>query len=102
MSVNLQAVGAAVGGIIPLLINRNRKDVAGVPTAVYIIMVAMMGVACQLSFVLRHPSKIVRDDGTRLFTVSSRGWPEELKFIGDSQGLVTSDDIRWIDRKSQW
>lgn len=79
MSLNLQATGAAVGGIIPLLINRNRTDVAGVPTAVYIIILAMMGAACLLSFLLRHPSKIVRDDGTRLFTVKSRGWVEELK-----------------------
>jgi hypothetical protein len=79
MSVNLQAVGAAVGGIIPLIINRDRVDVAGVPTAVYVVIVAMMGVACALSFVLRHPSKIVRDDGTQLFSVKSRGWVEELK-----------------------
>ena len=79
MSVNLQAVGASVGGLIPLLINRNRTDVAGVPTAVYVFILAMMGAACLLSFVLRHPSKIVRDDGTRLFTVKSRGWVEELK-----------------------
>ena len=79
MSVNLQAVGAAVGGIVPLLINRNRTDVAGVPTAVYVIIVALMGVACLLSFLLRHPSNIVRDDGTRLFTAKHRGWIEELK-----------------------
>lgn len=79
MSVNLQAVGAAVGGIIPLLINKDRADVAGVPTAVYAIIVALMGVACLLSFLLRPPSKIIRDDGTRLSTVKSRGWIEELK-----------------------
>ncbi|EXJ75640.1 uncharacterized protein A1O5_00147 [Cladophialophora psammophila CBS 110553] len=79
MSVNLQAVGAAIGGLIPLVINRNRTDVAGVPTAVYVIILAMMGVAGLLSFLLRDPWKIVRDDGTRLFTVKSRGWIEELK-----------------------
>lgn len=79
MSVNLQAVGAAIGSIIPLIINRDRTDVAGVPTAVYIIFIALMGLACLLSFLLKPPSKIVRDDGTRLFTVKSRGWLEELK-----------------------
>jgi hypothetical protein len=79
MSVNLQALGAAVGGFVPLLINRDRTDVAGVPTAVYVFIVAMMGLACVLSFLLQHPSKVVRDDGTQLFTSRSRGWVEELK-----------------------
>lgn len=79
MSVNLQAVGAGVGGLIVLIINRNRVDVAGVPTAVYATLIALMGVACLLSFFLRPPSKIIRDDGTQLFTIKSRGWKEELK-----------------------
>lgn len=79
MAGNLQAGGAAVGSLIPLLINRNRIDVAGVPTVVYIIILAMMGVACGISFLLKPPSKIVRDDGTQLFTIKSRGWLEELK-----------------------
>jgi hypothetical protein len=79
MSVNLQAVGAAIGGLIPLIINRDRVDVAGVPTAVYATIVALMGVAAAISFLLKDPSRIFREDGTRLFTVKSRGWIEELK-----------------------
>jgi hypothetical protein len=59
MSVNLQAVGAAIGGIIPLIINRNSTEVAGVLAAVYIVIIVMM-VASATSFQdnprRRHPS----------------------------------------------
>lgn len=79
MMINLQAVGAAVGGLIPLIINRNSQEVAGVPTAVYIVILAMMACAGALSFALRPASKIIRDDGTYVATLHSRGFVEELK-----------------------
>jgi len=77
--VNLQAVGAAIGGIIPLLINRNSVEAAGVPVAVYVIIIAMMGCACLLALALRPASKVIRDDGTYVATIHSRGFVEELK-----------------------
>ena len=44
ISVNLQAVGCAVGGIIPLIINRDSTEAAGVPVAVYVIIVTMVSI----------------------------------------------------------
>ncbi|KAJ5812677.1 hypothetical protein N7474_008978 [Penicillium riverlandense] len=79
MSFNLQAFGAAVGGIIPLIINRNSNEVAGVPTAVYIVFIIMQGLGVFLCFALQPPSKILRDDGTQVATTRSRGFIEELK-----------------------
>jgi MFS family permease len=79
MSFNLQAFGAAVGGIIPLIINRKSNQVAGVPKAVYIVFIVMQGCGCLLTFALRPPSKITRDDGTQVATIQSRGFIEELK-----------------------
>ena len=79
ISVNLQAVGAAIGGLIPLIINRNSQEVAGVPVAVYIIILCMMGVACLIATGLRPPWKVIRGDGTQVATIRSRGFLEELK-----------------------
>lgn len=79
ISVNLQATGMAVGGLIPLIINRRSQEAAGVPTAVYIILMCLMGLACILGACLRPASKVIRDDGTQVATIRSRGYIEELK-----------------------
>ncbi|KAL1873275.1 hypothetical protein Plec18167_006324 [Paecilomyces lecythidis] len=79
MSVNLQAVGSVVGGIIPLLINRNSTETTGVPTAVYVVFMVMMGLGACAAFLLMPPSKVVRDDGTQVATIKARGLFEELK-----------------------
>ncbi|KAH8701808.1 hypothetical protein BGW36DRAFT_289358 [Talaromyces proteolyticus] len=79
LSFNLQAFGAAVGGIIPLLINRKSSKAAGVPEVVYIVFIVIQGFACLFAFALRPPSKITREDGTQLANIKSRGFVEELK-----------------------
>ncbi|KAI1617328.1 hypothetical protein EDD36DRAFT_450976 [Exophiala viscosa] len=79
ISVNLQAVGCAVGGIIPLIINRDSTEAAGVPVAVYVIIIVMMGCGCLLALTLRHPSKVIRDDGTQVAVLHARGFLQELK-----------------------
>lgn len=79
MSINLQAIGAVVGGIIPVIINRNSIESAGVPAPVYIVFMVMMGVGAIMAFLLRPPSKIRRDDGTMVGLVKARGFVDELK-----------------------
>ena len=79
MSINLQAVGAMVGGIIPLIINRDSTESAGVPTPVYIVFIVMMAVGAVAAFLLLPPSKIIRDDGTQVAIIKPRGFVEELK-----------------------
>ncbi|KAK5790676.1 hypothetical protein VI817_007963 [Penicillium citrinum] len=91
MSVNLQAVGSIVGGIIPLIINKNsvqfsgadsfmvRSETTGVPPAVYIVFMVMMGVGACAAFLLMPPSRVVRDDGTQVSLIKPRGFLDELK-----------------------
>lgn len=96
MSINLQAMGSVVGGIIPLIINRDtvssilipisaintdhqQTEAAGVPVAVYVVFIVMMAVGACMAFLLLPPSKIIRDDGTQVATVAPRGFIEELK-----------------------
>ncbi|KIX09036.1 uncharacterized protein Z518_00114 [Rhinocladiella mackenziei CBS 650.93] len=79
ISVNLQATGMAIGGLIPLIINRKSQEVAGVPTAVYIILMCLMGAACILALCLRPASKVIRQDGTQVATIRSRGYWDELR-----------------------
>ncbi|KAJ5979915.1 hypothetical protein N7481_007213 [Penicillium waksmanii] len=79
MSVNLQAVGSVIGGIIPLIINKDSSETTGVPPAVYIVFMVMMGVGACAAFLLMPPSRVIRDDGTQIAPVKSRGFKEELK-----------------------
>ena len=79
IEVNLQATGCAIGDLIALIINRDSVEAAGVPTAFYIILLAMMGCACLLALTLRPPSKVFRDDGTQVATLHARSYKEELK-----------------------
>ncbi|ORY69003.1 uncharacterized protein BCR38DRAFT_363860 [Pseudomassariella vexata] len=79
MSTNLQAVGSVVGGIIPLIINRNATTTAGVPAAVYIVFIVMMCIGAVMAFLLMPPSKIIRADGTKVGRVVARSFIEELK-----------------------
>ncbi|KAL2434948.1 putative membrane protein C6F6.04c [Exophiala dermatitidis] len=79
MSINLQAVGAVVGGIIPLIINKDSTEAAGVPAPVYIVFIVMMGLGMIGAFALMPPSKITRDDGTQVGLVQARTFVEELK-----------------------
>ncbi|EXJ92801.1 hypothetical protein A1O3_01355 [Capronia epimyces CBS 606.96] len=79
MSVNLQAMGSIIGGIIPLLINKNATEAAGVPPAVYIVFIVLMVVGMIGAFALMPPSKITRDDGTPVSVVQARSFGQELK-----------------------
>jgi hypothetical protein len=47
--------------------------------AVYVIFLILMGVGAFMAFLLQPPSKIVRDDGTKVAIVTARGFVEELK-----------------------
>lgn len=80
MSTNLQAVGSVVGGIIPLIINRDATTSAGVPTVVYIVFIVMMGCGAVAGALLLRPAdKIIRDDGTHVGKVVARSFGEELQ-----------------------
>lgn len=79
LTLNFQSVGSAVGGLIPLIINRNRNEAAGVPSSVYIIFIAMDFVGAAMAFLLVQPHKVIRKDGTNVAALKSRTFLEELK-----------------------
>ncbi|KAF2165248.1 hypothetical protein M409DRAFT_67493 [Zasmidium cellare ATCC 36951] len=79
ISVNLQAVGSVVAGLIALIINRNSAESTGVPAPVYIVFIVLMGSGMIIAFSLRPPSKVIRDDGTEVGVVQARTFVEEIK-----------------------
>lgn len=89
MLMNLQATGSVIGGIIPLIINRNSDTVAGVPRSVYISFIIIMIFGGLLGLLLLRPQKLTRDDGSVVAVDPARGAWEELK----SNLLIFTDPI---------
>ncbi|KAK6396800.1 hypothetical protein LTR65_008698 [Meristemomyces frigidus] len=77
--LNLQAMGSVIGGIIPLIINRNSTTSSGVPRAVYIAFIIIMCCAALSGLLLLPPQKLRRDDGSVVAVDKARGPWEELK-----------------------
>ncbi|KAK4575317.1 hypothetical protein LTR86_001171 [Recurvomyces mirabilis] len=77
--LNLQAVGSAIGGIIPVVINRDSDTAAGVPRAVYISFIVIMSCAALLALLLLPAHKLRRDDGSIVAADKARGPWEEFK-----------------------
>lgn len=77
--LNLQALGSVIGGIIPVIINRNSQTSAGVPHAVYISFIVIMCCAALSGLLLLPAHKLRRDDGSIVAVDKPRGAWEELK-----------------------
>jgi len=75
----LLAGGEMIGGIIPLLISRNNDSSGGVPNAVYIAFIVIMGLTAIAALFILPPNKIKRDDGSGVAAVKYRGLLVELK-----------------------
>ena len=52
---------------------------AGVPIAVYVVYMVLMGVGACSAFLLLPTSKVVRDDGTQVASIKARGFLDELR-----------------------
>jgi hypothetical protein len=87
--LNMQALGSCIGGIIPVIINRNSDTVAGVPRSVYISFIIIMFIGGMLCLLLLRPHKLTRDDGSVVAIHPPRGAWEELR----SNLLVFKDPI---------
>ncbi|KIW63090.1 hypothetical protein PV04_09967 [Phialophora macrospora] len=75
----LMAMGSVIGGIIPLLIDRNVDSEGGVPESVYIAFIVIMFCTMICACFLQPPNKITRDDGTKVADIKYRGLYVELK-----------------------
>ncbi|KAI3393409.1 hypothetical protein diail_4304 [Diaporthe ilicicola] len=79
MLMNMQALGSVIGGIIPVIINRNSTTVAGVPRSVYIAFIVIMILGGLCGLLLLRPQDLRRDDGSVVAVHPARGAWAELK-----------------------
>ena len=77
--MNMQALGSVIGGLIPVIINRNSDTVSGVPRSVYISFMIIMVIGGLLCLLLLRPQKLTRDDGSVVAVHPARGAWEELR-----------------------
>lgn len=89
MLMNMQGLGSVIGGIIPVIINRNKDTAAGVPRPVYIAFIIIMIVGGLITLLLQRPHKLRRDDGSTVAVHPARGAWEELR----SNLLIFTDPI---------
>ncbi|XP_068650078.1 UNC93-like protein 1 [Aristolochia californica] len=58
-------MGGVIGGLIPFVLNYNRLEAKSVNDGTYIAFMCFMFAGALLSLAILHPSKVLRDDGTR-------------------------------------
>ncbi|XAR71561.1 hypothetical protein NMG60_11017899 [Bertholletia excelsa] len=59
-------MGGVIGGLIPFILNYHRGDAAAsVNDGTYIGFMAFMSLGTLLSLAILHPSRVIRDDGSR-------------------------------------
>lgn len=92
MLMNMQGLGSVIGGIIPVIINRNRNEAAGVPRSVYICFIVIMIFGGLITLSLQRPQNLRRDDGSTVAVDPPRTAWEELK----SNLLIFTDPILLI------
>ncbi|KAL0452352.1 UNVERIFIED_CONTAM: UNC93-like protein 1 [Sesamum latifolium] len=85
-------MGGVIGGLIPFVLNFHRTDAVSVNDGTYIGFMAFMSVGTLLSLLILHPSRVVRDDGSRCTNIkySSVGVEarEILKLFRDRRMLL--------------
>ncbi|KAI3457913.1 hypothetical protein Pfo_014575 [Paulownia fortunei] len=58
-------LGGVIGGLIPFILNFNRTQAVSVNDGTYIGFMVFMSIGTVLSLSILHPSRVVRDDGSR-------------------------------------
>ncbi|CAM8903557.1 unnamed protein product [Rhodiola kirilowii] len=58
-------MGGVIGGLIPFVMNYNRSDAMSVNDGTYIGFMVFMTLGAIISLTILHPSRVVRDDGTK-------------------------------------
>lgn len=58
-------MGGVIGGLIPFILNFHRSDAVSVNDGTYIGFMVFMSVGVLLSLGILHPSRVIRDDGSK-------------------------------------
>ncbi|KAJ0765029.1 putative Ion channel regulatory protein, UNC-93 [Helianthus annuus] len=62
-------MGGVIGGLIPFVMNYHREKAANVNDGTYVGFMVFMSIGTLLSLTILHPSKVIRNDGTRCTNV---------------------------------
>lgn len=63
-------MGGVIGGLIPFVLNYNRVTAVSVNDGTYIGFMVFMATGTLLSLSILHPSKVIRDDGSRCTNIT--------------------------------
>ncbi|KAK8200219.1 major facilitator superfamily domain-containing protein [Phyllosticta capitalensis] len=78
----LTSSGSTVGALIAFGVNRNKTEVSGVSTAVWVIFLVIMGCAMLIAtFCIVKPEEVIRDDGTHIAIFKQPSFKEEMKGV---------------------
>ncbi|GKU87819.1 hypothetical protein SLEP1_g2156 [Rubroshorea leprosula] len=66
---NIFNLGGIIGRLIPFVLNYHRTKAESVNDATYIVFMCFMSTIALLSFSILHPSRVIRNDGTRCTNV---------------------------------
>lgn len=75
-------LGGVIGGLIPFVMNYNRQTAVSVNDGTYIGFMVFMTIGTVLSLAILHPSKVIRNDGSRCTNVKYSSVITELVEIG--------------------
>ncbi|KAF4313583.1 putative membrane transporter protein [Botryosphaeria dothidea] len=72
--------GSTVGALIAFGVNRDKNEVAGVSTAVWVIFLVIMGLAMVIAvFCIVDPADVRRDDGTPIAVFKQPTFKDEMR-----------------------
>lgn len=74
-------MGAVIGSIVPTAQNWSNTSAGRVNDGTYIALFILMLAGSVLAMFLVHPSKVVRDDGTKVYVVQHASLLQELKNV---------------------
>ncbi|KIX01102.1 uncharacterized protein Z518_10168 [Rhinocladiella mackenziei CBS 650.93] len=75
------SMGAVIGSIVPTAQNWSNTEAGSVNDGTYIALFILMLGGSVLAMCLVHPSKVVRDDGTKVYVVQHASLLQELKNV---------------------
>jgi hypothetical protein len=78
---SIWSMGAVIGSIIPTVQNWSNTSAGSVNDGTYIGLFVLMLAGSALAMFLVHPTKVVRNDGTKVYVVQHASFLQELKNV---------------------
>ncbi|KAG8390474.1 hypothetical protein BUALT_Bualt01G0087200 [Buddleja alternifolia] len=81
-------MGGVIGGLIPFILNYNRIEAVSVNDGTYIGFMVFMSIGTVLSLSILHPSRVIRDDGSRCTNI-------KYSSVGVEAGAILKLFLDW-------